>query len=467
MKYPKIHAAIEFLQTDSEGNATDSLDSRAVLLKDALKMEEEAHKRNSDKTDDYLNNSSRLLRLAYKAEYGGHRDAVDACIKLAKLYLEAENDKNIGVPVSKEIACGFLARAKKLLDEKPYNNGLAALTKILSSREDLDLDNVRENGGKKINDLLALIKSHVETNQSHESSVKKQLDHMESSISDKVFGLRKELDLSGDESAHKRRRSRWIRRIIVALILILLLPGCLMGPGEGIQGFFYFLFLIPNTFHILGTYDINSFADYKNVVLSDDQSSMMYGVLLAALPILNLVLTVILYFISIFRKETKFEAQKQKLAGECGIYAALELAAEIRDPLSRENKQNERKRIVALGVRNEYSILDELVIFYHIQRFCNNPDNTYAAWKVACEPVYEVSYSSGGPSLYERYERSKSRSESSGWSWKDEVKITDNWGNTITTDADMAHSLGYIDHDDYMKILAAKDEAEFEHRNRK
>ena len=33
-------------------------------------------------------------------------------------------------------------------------------------------------------------------------------------------------------------------------------------------------------------------------------------------------------------------------------------------------------------------------------------------------------------------------------------------------DADMAHSLGYIDHDDYMKILAEKDEAEFEHRMR-
>ena len=111
------------------------------------------------------------------------------------------------------------------------------------------------------------------------------------------------------------------------------------------------------------------------------------------------------------------------------------------------------------------------MVFYHIQRFCKDPDSTYTAWRQTfinpeIEAILSRPHSSSGPSLYDRYNRSQTSSASSGWGWKDEVKITDNWGNTITTDADMAHSLGYIDHDDYMKILAAKDEAEFERRNK-
>lgn len=473
MKYPKIHSAIEFLQTDSEGGVTDMLDIGAMTLKNALKCEEEAHKRNADTKGDLMGDSSPLLKLAYKAEYGGKRDAATACITLAKLYLGIENHKDMHVPHSDEIAVGFLARARALMDEKAFGSTLDGIMKKLSTEDQerisnaLASDDRKENSNKKITDLLELIRSHVESNRSNEALIKQQLARVESCISDKVYRLREQLDLPGDKTAHKRRRSRWIRRIIVVLILILLLPGCLNGPGEGVQGFFHFLFLIPNTLHVFDAYEINSFADYISAMPDDDERVQMYGMLLMIIPILNLVLSVILYFISNFRMEYLFARQKQALCEEYGISNAVAEAGKIYDASTKENKRSERQRIVALGVYNAYYIWDELVVFYHIRLFCKDPDSTYAVWKVQYESFYEHEpSSSGGPSLYDRYNRSQSSSESSGWGWKDEVKITDNWGVSRTTDADMAHSLGYIDHDDYMKILAAKDEAEFERRNK-
>lgn len=390
MNYSRIKAAIDFLcyvpEDINQHFLGGELSHSLTVLENTAKLAEKESKLEYDDIMEILNSrdeDSALAKLTYIAEFGEKSEATDACLRLAQIYGDIETYSSVSVPKIHQIALGYLDRAKKLIgapepstSSDPSRREFREFLKAFFEEAQ-----VKEFDTPRASALLSQIKESVEKRKGRSKALGERIRATENCISSDVHSLCKKLDEVGERARKAKKRSRWLRRIIVWLIILLMLPGCLNGPGEGWQGFFYFLFLIPNTLHVFDVYEITSLSDFMNAMPDPDERTTQYTVLVTLILLLNLVITISLSFLS-KKGRKELNRAKIKLCKQCGIDKAVKEAEQALSLQSSAfDEELELKKITTLGVKQSSRILDELALVYHIHRFFENPDKVYSDWK--------------------------------------------------------------------------------------
>ncbi len=422
MNFRKIEAAIDFLKavptrifsaTDTDENYKDEVASlrKIMELMDELDVVYNEEEQSAFWTvQSHKGGDGLLLKLTQLAESQDKKTAIEACRELGDLYLGNGRPKGFKMPVSPEIAAGFFARAIRLGDKESkkdyadlaeslgwFNSAVLNLPKMeyeYDIRKTFNLHRVKmaeefggklpkldefglipENKAEKTNDLREALNTYKAKMAEHYEALKAKIRAVEKGISDNVFKLGEMLDKKDKSLSKAKKRGKRLRWLVAWLIILAMVPGLIMGPGEGTQGLLYLLFLLPCTMNVLSYHDVSTFEEYMNAMPDADDRSTVFGATAAVILIACFVLNIL---ISLFsnKAENAFEEYKSDLYVKNNIKDAVKEATTIANS-ARSLGNNDIIRLKNMGVKHNDMMLDELAIMYHAYLFCQNPLSVY------------------------------------------------------------------------------------------
>lgn len=421
MSYKKIEAAIDFLNavpkrifsaTEKDENYKDDV----AALRNFMGIMSKFDIGNSEEEQSaywamqsHSGGDGLLLKLTRLAESQDKKKAIEACRELGRMYL-GKSRHGVEMPVSPEIAAGFFARAIRLGDEKSkeeyadiaeslgwFNSAALNLPEMkyeYDIRKTFNLHRVRmaeqfggklpeldefglipENKTEKINELREALNTYKLKMVEQCQALKAKTQAFENKISDTVLQFGEMLDKKDKSLARAKKRGKRLRWLVAWLIILAMVPGLIMGPGEGIQGILYLLFLLPCTMNVLYYHNVSTFEEYMNAMPDVVDRASVFGATAAMVLIACFVLNILIFLFS-SKKEDSFEEYKRELYEKSNLKEMVKEATRLVNG-ARSLSNIDIIRLKDMGVKHNQQMLDELTVMYHANLFCQNPLYTY------------------------------------------------------------------------------------------
>lgn len=420
MQTKKIDAAIKFLESVPtqiySPNETDKKYEKEVEILNKVKT-----MTNPGVT---FRSDSRLLELTKKAESQDTEVARKASYELGRMYLGLSRPGGLEMPVSPEIAAGFFARAIRLGDKKSkehyadiaeslgwFNSAALNLPKMeyeYEIRKAFNLHRAKmaeEFGGKlpeldefglipepkneKASEIRSVLMSCQDKMKDNRKTIKARVETIENMITDKVFEIPSMLKNKEEEIFNAKDKARKIRWRIAFAIILMMIPGLILGPGEGIKAVLYFLFMIPCTIRAFIYKDINSFEEYMNAIPTFGERLSYFGAMAVIIVIACVVLNIVIGILGIFSVDDEFDYARYKE----NLYCDHKIKDVVKEAERLVNGTGALSnadviRLKGMGVKHNSRMVDEIATMYHAYLFCQRPfaeyqglSNTSEKWK--------------------------------------------------------------------------------------